>query len=284
MPAEPLLDAYAKTEWAEAEIHKLDISVQDFFQSNPYESRSTLNSAGTERVWRFALTKRLPRSFSVAAGAILHALRTPLDQMVSAVMESLGQSQTGVSFVFGDKSDKFEAGVRAMKKLAPELRELMREAQPYPGGNNALWALHKLNRGDKHRKGLVPLIMPAETRMSYLRFDYGLPIHVGCRTGKHLSLADMSLVSGHAIIRSPTAHYEAGPGNAIQFGDAGTPGDESLEFMTTTPSAQFQTDFKPALEVGFDESAVRGQPVTAVLNEMRHAVESVLLAFEKRFF
>jgi hypothetical protein len=282
MRAEPLLDAFAKTEWAETAIHDLHDSIKTFFQPNPYEMRSNLNDDGSRRVWRFVLTRKPPRSLSVSAGAILYALRTPLDQMVAAIVSAAGKSQTGVSFVFGDTPDKFTTELGKMKKLTPELRELMRETKPYPGGDDVLWALHKLNRGDKHRVGLVPLMMPATTRMSYLRFDYGLPFHVGCHTGKHLNL-DAVRVPNHVLLRPPTALYDVRPGS-VEFGDSGSPGDESLEFMTTTPHAQFETDFQPALQIGFDHVAVHGQPITDVFNDMRQAVERVLRTFERRFF
>src|SRR6185503_17957196 len=109
MRSEPILDAFAKTEWAETAIHDLNQSIKAFFQANPYEIRSDLNEDGSERIWRFALTRKLPRSLSVSAGAILHALRTPLDQMVSVVADAAGKDQTGVSFVVGDTREKFEA-------------------------------------------------------------------------------------------------------------------------------------------------------------------------------
>lgn len=284
MRAEPLLDAFAKTEWAVAKINELHRSIKAFFQSNPYEVRSGLNEDGSERIWRFALTRKLPRSLSVETGAILSTLRTPLDQMVSTIMDNAGKGQTGVSFVFGDTPDKFEADLGKMKKLTPELRMLMQETKPYKGGNDVLWALHKLNRGDKHRTGLVPLMMPAELRASYIRFDEGLPFVVGCRTGKHLIQPNRPSSKELARMSRPTCLYDTRPNGFIEFGDAGCPGDESLEFMTTTPDAKFETDFQPALDVGFDHVAVRGQPVTAVLNEMRQAVERVLLTIENRFF
>jgi hypothetical protein len=63
----------------------------------------------------------------------------------------------------------------------------------------------------------------------------------------------------------PLALYDVRPGRII-FGDANTAGDESLEFMTTTPGAKFEADFQPSLNIAFSEAGIDGKPVIAVLD------------------
>lgn len=285
MRAGPILDAFTKTKWAEVQTEYLSQRIRAFFSSDPYEIVSQLDGLRDERVWKFKLVKQLPGEFAVDAGAILHSLRSPLDQILGAVVAQNGLSESGVGFPFGRSADHFEAELQKQKKLPDAANELIREAQPYSGGNNLLWGLHELNRRDKHRAGLVPLMMPSHTTMSFLKFTKGLGLVVGCKTGKHLLLAKERPSEAEIdLLPSPKAHYECDAGSHIQFGAAESLGDDSLEFLTTTPSAVFETDFKPALDIGFREKIFNGKPMTEVLHAMRQSVERILLSFEKRYF
>lgn len=285
MRAEPILEALTKTEWAEAQTNYLSQRIRAFFSSDPFEMVSHLDELRDERVWNLKLVKPLPRELAVDAGAILHSLRSPLDQILGAVVAQNGRSESGEGFPFGRTRDHFEAELQKQKKLPDAAKELIREAEPYLGGNNLLWGLHELNRKDKHRAGLVPLMMPAHTTMSYLRFNKGLGLVVGCKTGKHLLLATERPSEAEIdLMPSPKALYECDPGSHIEFGAAEASGDDSLEFLTTTPNAVFETDFKPAMDVGFRDNFFDGKPVTAVLHAMRQSVERILLSFEKRYF
>ncbi len=81
----------------------------------------------------------------------------------------------------------------------------------------------------------------------------------------------------------PHALYDARPGRIV-FNDRGPTWDDNLDFLTTTPGAKFDSDFQATMNIAFDETGVRGQPVVAILNDMRDLVQRLLLTFEKRFF
>jgi hypothetical protein len=127
------------------------------------------------------------------------------------------------------------------------------------------------------------MIMPAETSLSYLVFWRGVGLVIGSRTGKHLVMNKPFTEADLVETGKPLAFYDCRPGRIV-CGDAGTPGDESLEFLTTTPGAKFETDIRPTLNISFAKVGLDGQTVVAVLNDMRQLVERILIAFERRFF
>jgi hypothetical protein len=206
--------------------------------------------------------------------------------MLCAIALEHDISEDGIAFSRGRTQDELRSALSKQKKLGlpDDAIALVLAAKPYrEGGDKLLWALLELNRRDKHRLGLVPINMPAETRASYICFWRGLPLIISCRTGKHL--VNERPISPNDLLETgkPLALYDARPGQII-FGDASTPGDESLEFMTTTPGAKFDANFKPSLNLAFSDVGIDGQPVVAVLNDMRQLVDRILLTFERRFF
>lgn len=283
MKPEPLDAEFAKIERSVSQIDDLDSRIKAFFKTNPHGVDTGLNADGTEQIWRFKLNRKLPTEFSIIIGEILHNLRSPLDQAACAIALQNNRSENGVCFPFGQDKNAFETALGNQKKLPGDAINIIHNAKPYKGGDDLLWALHDLNRQDKHRVGVVPINMPAETSVSHIIFSEGVPIVVGCKTGKHLNIIRRPTPEEIARMSKPTALYDARPGRIV-CGDAGTPGDESLEFMTTTPGAKFEADFYPSLSVAFTGVGLEGKPVVTVLNEFRQLVEGILLTFKGRFF
>ncbi len=287
MKPEPLCGIYAKTERTVAQIDDLNSRLRAFAQSRPYAVQAYLNDNRTQQIWRFKLTEKIPNAIPVIIGEILHNLRSPLDQILCAVAVHVANiGEDGIAFPRGRDEAEFKTALRRQEKLGlpADALDLIAAAKPYKeGGNNLLWALLELNRRDKHRLGLVPVNMPAATKVSYICFWRGLPLVIGSRTGKRLTMDKPFTPEDLVETGKPLALYDARPGHIV-FGDASDTGDASLEFLTTTPEAKFDSDIQPSLDVAFSDIGMDGQPVTAVLNDMRHLVERILLTFEKRFF
>ena len=200
-----------------------------------------------------------------------------------AIATQAGETEDGVAWPFGETATKFKSELRKQKKLPVAAIDLISGLKPYVGGTDILWAFHLRNKRDKHRVGLVPIILPALTRASRIVFWRGLPLVVGCRTGKHLIMSKPYTDNDLVETGKPLAIYDARPG-WIEFGDANSLGDSSLEFMTTTPSPKFEADFQPAFSIALDEIGCRDKPVVIILSELRQIVEGILMTFEKRFF
>lgn len=280
-----LCGIFAKTERAKAQIRDLNTRIKDFYDTHPYEVVSELNAKGDREIWRFKLSRKLPAEISVIIGEILHNLRSPLDQILCAIAIKQGGNEDGIAFPRGRDRKEFEAALRKQVKLLPaDAIKLIRAAKPYRDrGNKLLWALLEMNRRDKHRVGLVPVQLPAELSMSFLTFWIGLGLSIGNRRGKHLRMNNAFDIEKLGYTGEPHAKYDVRPGRIV-FNDLKRTWDDSLEFLTTTPGAKFDTDFEITMNIAFDEVGIRRQPVVAVLNDMRDLVERLLLAFEKRFF
>lgn len=81
----------------------------------------------------------------------------------------------------------------------------------------------------------------------------------------------------------PHALYDERP-SRIVCNDLGRTWSDNLDFLTTTPGAKFDSDFRATITLAFDEGGISGRPVIAILQDMRALVERLLLTFEKRFF
>jgi len=261
MSANPLGILKAKVNRTKAQIQNLDEAVRSFVSTNSYEIVSDLNFDGTERIWRFVLTNSDTSDLAVMAGEIIHNLRSALDNIACAVAEKHCGRTDRTYFPFGKDVDIFETQLRLKgKDLPDDAIAMIRALKPYAGGNELLWALHNLNRYDKHPG--INTAQPAQgSRMRGLKVYSGRALIFGNRNGQHL------IVDGYIPKVSAIAVQKEG------------------EFLTTTPFAQFEYDGEPIFQISFNE--VRGferEPIVAVLHQMRDLVDGVLLAFQKRFF
>ena len=155
----PLLAAFAKVKRPESYIHDLHTRIVAFYKAHPYEVLSELNAEGTGEIHYFRVGSELPEELRVDVGTVLHLLRSPLDQAACAVALKTHPTPGGVMFPFGATPQKFEVALGKQKKLPTDAKDLIRATKPYKGGNALLWALHELNKGDKHHPPLVPAFL-----------------------------------------------------------------------------------------------------------------------------
>lgn len=294
---------FAKIERAKTQINDLDIAIKAFFASVGYEIVSECYPEADEEVWSFQLRGKLTHDLSVRAGEILHNLRSSLDQMLGEVVVKVTKrSESGVEFPFGLDFGEFETSLGKQKKLPADAIQMIRNLQPYNGGDPLLWLLHSTNRRDKHRMGLVPVNLRTGGTESYLSTWYGQALIIGSRNGTHgiiprwITSQDYVRLAGDGrpsglyglctldpILGTPISAY---PGITSTYDNLG-PGraEESYEFLTTTPGTKFKTDFEPAFDVSFGNiGGLERKPIVHVLSNLRDLVERILLTFERRFF
>ena len=269
--SEPLLAAFAKVKRAETYIQELHTKIGAFYKANPYEILSEINAEGTEEVYYFRVGREFPEDLRVDIGSVLHLLRSPLDQAACAIALLSYPTPDGVAFPFGATPEKFEQALRKQKKLSTDARDLIRATQPYKGGNELLWALHALNKGDKHHPPLVPAFLKGGMKLFRLAAfkPEGMPeeavapgiLIVGNRNGQHF------VAQGYVPTPRPPR-----PSN-------------EYEFLTAVPGTILQADVEPTFGVTFPNiKGFERKPVVAVLHQMRQLVEGILLTFEKHFF
>jgi len=344
-PESPLLACFAKIKWAETEINNFERRITDLFKPPPklnifqpqpfpgdrprpppkpyptgfYKSASHIDSNGVE-VWRFVIPE-IPTDFNVTVGNILHNLRSPLDQMLSAVALLTHKSAHQVAFPFGRTQDEFVKALGKQKKLPADAIQMIEALKPYKAkGNALLYAIHALNNPDKHRPGLVPINLKSVASVDAIGIWKGMLLTFGPRAGRHFVLDENGDWSQSKLDQTPGLEIINGeprclvgmnvpkPGALIpriynqtrknpfdtipNLGDwaaktrlpPGAPKDD-MEIATAIPGTDFEAEVEPSLDIALgDIEGFERQHVVAVLHQMRQLVERILLTFKGKFF
>ncbi len=110
--------------------------------------------------YRFRMIKPIPAQWSVMAGDILHNLRSALDLLACQLVEANDGTVTDrTEFPIGRSQTAWETGGSGraiLKSIDPDAMTVLCALKPYQGGNDAFWAVHRLNITDKHNL-LVPI-------------------------------------------------------------------------------------------------------------------------------
>lgn len=261
-----------------AQIADLARLIEGFLMYWPIGMVSKYEVDGDQEVWSFAIGAPVPSEVPIRAGEILHNLRAPLDHIACIVADAHTGSRKGVYFPFGEDEAAFEKQVeQKCKKLPAEAIELIRKFKPYRGGNNLLWAVHALNRADKHRVEIVPVNLGSTcTTESELIIWSGMVLVSGPRHGQHL-VSDRLPDDVIEALGSPVEIYRLPRGTQLHYSTNGCTPEQSMEFLVTTPGATFTTDLRPTLNVAFRENPESPlEPICEVLTRMRGEVEKTV--------
>ena len=275
----------AKLDRTGTQIHQLAGMIEVFFKYWPVGQIATFDQELDEDVWAFAIGSPILPDIPVVVGEVLHNIRSPLDLVIGTVAKKCGGSGKGACFPFGANAAAFEDQIKQKCKTLPlQAVALIRKWQPYKGGNDLLWAIHDLNRSDKHRD-IVPVnLSTGSNSATYLRVWTGLALVIGHRNAQHL-VVNRPSSQEIAVLRSPTAIYEVPPGTQLNFSTIGCTAEESLQFLRTTPGATFTTDMHPNLDIAFkDAVGAPLEPVCSALTRMAKEARAVIADFEKEFF
>ncbi len=161
MPISPdFTPSLKKIERAEYKLAQLYNIMDQFIATSPYEIRVELHSSMHHLIAR--RVKPVPEGLTWELVEAVGHLRSALDKMLVAVVESNGRGTSGVGFPFGGTSkgtsEPFPSGRDLRKlegRLTPDQLALVIAQRPYPGGDDMLWAINEIANEDKHRRDLV---------------------------------------------------------------------------------------------------------------------------------
>jgi hypothetical protein len=138
--------------------HADDLSreIRDFFAASPFQLEPAASDlAGVTRVTVRQLDT-IPASIALTAGDAAHNIRSALDHFAwAAVSPSAQGNQTG--FPVGSPAARDPANwrrhvERRLNGASPELISAVAAMEPWESGEDeSLWAVHELDRLDKHR-------------------------------------------------------------------------------------------------------------------------------------
>lgn len=254
MSDEEALGPRLKVERAKEHINDLVTEIKAFVGRDPYEVRKDVEPDTGHHVYRIHIREQLPPRWGVIVGDVVHNLRSSLDLLACGLVRANGGTvtrQTG--FPISDGAKEFVAGLAKVKGVRKEALDLIKEAKPYKGGNDALWYLHRLNIADKHR-----LLIPVTTadRSLILRIKLNVPWQ-----DEPIRAPEIALLSA-----APTFPLEDG--------------DEIWRLEDPVAFFEHHDEPKFAFDVTLGESEVlAGKPVVPELLQLTNTVEALIEAF-----
>ena len=153
-----LKGARLKIERAKKHIADLDSERLAFLGTRDYRGVPKFDPAEDKTVFVLEELPEIPESMGAILGDAAHNLRTALDYLACELVRSAGKEPGGgVYFPISDSAEKYKTeSDRKTKGVPDDAKKMIDSIHPYFGGNNALWALHKLDKVDKHK--LVPTV------------------------------------------------------------------------------------------------------------------------------
>jgi hypothetical protein len=143
-----------KIERADKHIKDLEADIRGFFDTKPYVVVGEREADTRRPIYRLAACSHPPVRFSLITGDILQNLRSALDHLIWQLVEAAGNNP-GITNAFPicDSPAEYQSARTTSKVtgISVDAKKAIDATNPYHGGNEVLWKLHRLNNIDKHR-------------------------------------------------------------------------------------------------------------------------------------
>ena len=244
----PLADEFENSlrKIARAEKHFADLQreIIEFEQSDPYERVIEPHPDKPDhQVHKIKLTKALPESLTDIVGDIAQNLRNALDNAgyTVAVLAAPNTDPKFAAFPFAGSAAQMANALGRSKDIPQQIQSLFCGFQPYPGGDDLLWALNEICITDKHK--------------------IAVPVGAG-------SVRLGASVRGTGFFDMPDPHVWDSTKN-------------EMVLITFGPGADFDYQLNFRLFVAFGEiKVVGGKEVLGVFYNLGSKVQSILMAIE----
>lgn len=238
--------AELKTVRAKSHIRELENQLIEYIKSKPFKVVVESEDGGANHLWTLRVKHDIPIIFAAIIGDVVHNLRASLDLLATELVEHAGQDAKNVYFPFGNDSDGLEEMIKQKRidKAGQGVVDIIRELQPYTGGNKLLRSLHDLDITDKH-KSLVP-------------------------------------VAHYAGIKNFQMSGASGPMLTIQNLHCG-PIRDGMVLMSLPPAGNVRIgqSFNPSLKLCLDEDVIdRDEELVETLHKYVNMVEDILQRFK----
>src|SRR5260370_39007758 len=156
--ADPLEASKRKHSRANEHFAELHRKIKEYELSRPYEKVIEPHVEKPDlNVQNMRLKDALPPDLADITGDILHNLRSSLDVATYAIAVGAGSVDPKFSaFPFAGSLSQMANSLGRSKDLPVPIQSLIVGLGPYPGGDDALWALNEMCVTDKH-KMLIPV-------------------------------------------------------------------------------------------------------------------------------
>jgi hypothetical protein len=252
---DPLEAVKLKVKRAYSSIVEINDKIQAFVPTiSPVPTFLTeVNAAGTEETLKVKLSPiTIPAEIAVIAGESLYNLRSALDHLACRLAEINGSTDISkTAFPFGKTKEVFDRPQVQEKiaQLSDEARVLISNLKPYKGGNDLLWAIHELNKTDKHRT-LVAIVM-ATTAIS-----------------GNIGLTAQN--DGLFFLQAPP------PWSRI---------DQDIPVLVYTPGLKPDANLKLSFSIAFgDIKGIEREPIVKILHQFCDLTQRIVGDIEGQFF
>ena len=240
-----------------AKVHFLDMQkkIEEFFQSNPYQVDIKRNEE-KRPIHYVSKIQEVPIEIPLLAGEVIHNLRSALDYVAYRLFIINTPEGDGKHIYFPISDDSVKYAFEKVKKtngLSQPAKDLIDSFNPYKGGNDVLWQIHRLNNIDKHR-------LLVTVGSSFKSIDMG-----GFGLRKHFP--DIA-----ATVEIPPLFFNAG--------DNLFPLKEGDELFIDLPDAEGDKQMKFKFNLVLHESGIiEGENIVEVLNKMIAETVSIISDF-----
>jgi len=153
-------------------VEELEVEVGSFLAASPFELLAAEDASTGDLVYRVKIRQQPPVSWSLLIADAIHNARCALDQLAWRLVETDGgKPGDGTYFPIADAEVGYGGKLRSgLAGAKPETRASVKALQPWKGGDDDLWRLHRLDIIDKHR-----LLIPVGAALRGILLNMTLP-------------------------------------------------------------------------------------------------------------
>lgn len=254
-----------RVERAYEQRRDLEREMRVWAESGAYAIGSYEDEKTGYTIFYLAEIKEIPPRVLFLIGEIIHTLRASLDNLVYQIFltQRTDPADEGerIEFPIFDESKKTEAqAFRPIKALGQGVIEAVRKTNPCKGGNPTLWAIHRLDIVDKHRRIIT------NTLVHHSVFVRDMMRQLLIEQGYADMVAAVEL--RNAFFTSPNTSKTAKVGDVIFTAPPGT-SDEMKKKLQFT------------FDVALDEPGIiEGKSVIESLDMMLKTAQNLVASFE----
>lgn len=162
LTSDQLLGVRLKIERTEHHIRDLELAIDDFVGMKPYEIGIKFDANTGQKIYYVTRVEEVAPRIGLIVGDALNNLRSALEHLAMQLflIGPGGGKEKDIGFPIIDTSDKakyISSRAAKVEGIAPSAIAMIDAIEPFKGGKgHSLWALHRLNNIDKHRRlGIV---------------------------------------------------------------------------------------------------------------------------------
>jgi hypothetical protein len=250
-----------KVERAKEHIRDLEVEIRAFLATKPYEVSAKRDPQTRRLLYYVASVRETPIKIATVTGDVIQNLRSALDHLAyQLILVGGGTPDRRSAFPITDTDDpaQYKANrTGKVKGMRQDAIDAIDALNPYKGGNDTLWRIHKLNNIDKHRAVLT-------VGSAYNSFNAGAHMHR--LWPPHIKEKFPVLPVLNVFLRPANRQFPLKQGN-ILFRDA--------------PNAEVNEQMQFVFEVAFGEpQVIEGEPLLPTLVQMSDYVDNLIISFK----